>query len=94
MKDGKRTSFIVRIAAIILVIAGIAVIARMQMQYNELRAEIDELGAAITQKQEKVDALQRELDAPFDEEYIISIARKKLNLCLPEEIIFYNDISD
>ena len=30
----------------------------------------------------------------MDEEYIIDIAKEKLNLRLPEEIIFYNNLYD
>lgn len=40
----------------------------------------------------RVAELKYELDAPMDEEYILRVARKKLGLVLPEEIIYYTDI--
>lgn len=46
----------------------------------------------IDEIQGKVDELQNKLDTPFDAEYIIALAKEKLGYCLPEEIIFYNDL--
>jgi hypothetical protein len=31
------------------------------------------------------------LDAPLDDEFKIRIAREKLGMCFPDEIIFYSD---
>ena len=35
---------------------------------------------------------QNKLDTPFDKDYIIALAKDKLGYCLPDEIIFYNDL--
>ena len=35
--------------------------------------------------------LEIDLDAPLDEEFKIRIAREKLGMCFPDEIIFYGD---
>ena len=53
-------------------------------------------GIYIVHLQLKSNALRTELEeklkAPVDEKYIIDIAKDKLNLRLPEEIMFYNDL--
>jgi len=66
----------------------------------KLKIELDTLGREYTELQEKVDAsedyikkLENRLEGELDEEYIREIAKNKLNLVLPEEIIFYNDIA-
>jgi len=42
--------------------------------------------------QANIDELQNKLDTPFDDEYIIELAKEKLGYCLPDEIIFINDL--
>ena len=34
------------------------------------------------------------LSSPVDYDYIVRVAREKLGLHLPDEIIYYNDIND
>ncbi len=36
----------------------------------------------------EVDELENKLNAPFDKEYIISVANEKLDYCFPEEVFF------
>ena len=57
---------------------------KKQPKEDEKEKEVPEL---------KIDELQSRLDEEIDEEYIMRIAREKLNYRLPEEIIFYNDLS-
>ena len=38
--------------------------------------------------------LKNKLETPFDDEYVAEIAKKKLNLVMPDEVIFYNDLTD
>ena len=52
------------------------------------------LRAAIADTEQNIEALQDQLEAPFDDDYVIRIAREKLNLSLPQEIIFYNDLNE
>lgn len=41
--------------------------------------------------EEAIDKLKFDLEQEMDEDYIMRIAREKLNYYLPDEIIFYND---
>ena len=65
-------------------------IVQLQQQFNELEKKHTALQAKIDAYEERIAELQYELDRPFDNEYIIEIARKKLNYHLPDEIIFKN----
>ena len=66
----------------------------MQLTINEERTKRDTLKAEVGALEEERDELKNQVDAPMDEEYIIDIAKEKLNLRLPEEIIFYNNLYD
>jgi len=67
-------------------------IAGMQLRYNELRETRDALLAEIEARSGRLEKLTDELEMPFNDEYVTRIARRKLNLCRPEEILFYNDL--
>lgn len=69
-------------------------VVKLQIEYNELKQESAALEDANAQLEELIVKLKSDLAAPVDEEYIIKTAKDKLNLRLPEEIIFYNDMSD
>ena len=43
---------------------------------------------------ELIKQLEEDLNSPIDRDYIIRIARKKLGLCMPNEIVFYNDLAN
>ena len=66
----------------------------MMMKYNELRSERDSLRAQVDEIKITIEELQNELDAPFDDDYVIKIAREKLGLSLPYSVIFYNDLNE
>ena len=67
---------------------------QMMMKYNELRSERDSLRAQVDEIKITIEELQNELDAPFDDDYVIKIAREKLGLSLPYSVIFYNDLNE
>lgn len=64
----------------------------IQIKYNKLESQRDELNVKIETVSESIEALQNKLDTPFDKDYVISLAKEKLGYCLPDEIIFYNDL--
>ncbi|MBQ8510630.1 MAG: septum formation initiator family protein [Clostridia bacterium] len=70
----------------------IITLVSVQIQLNDLKEERDQLQSRIDETKESIEALQNRLDTPFDEEYIIALAKEKLGYCLPDEIIFYNDL--
>ena len=75
-----------------MMIIGIVSVVRLQLDYNSLKIRRDALAEEIQATAERIEMLETTLDAPFDDEYIIKIAREKLNLRLPEEIVYYNNL--
>ena len=84
----------VRLAVLVLLVTMLVMSARLLMEYNELSERADQLRLQIESSTHEIEALRAQLDAPFDEDYVIRIAKEKLNLSLPQEIIFYNDLNE
>ena len=81
-----------RVIIFAMMIVGVVSIVKLQLEYNSLQVRRDALLAEIQNTGERMELLQSSLDMPFDDEYIIKIAREKLNLRLPEEIVYYNNL--
>lgn len=88
----KNTGMFVKIAIFALAVFAGIYIVHLQLKSNALRTERDIKKAEVTAFQDQKDELEEKLKAPVDEKYIIDIAKDKLNLRLPEEIMFYNDL--
>lgn len=84
----------VRLTVLVMLITMLVLSARLLMEYNELRERADQLRLQVEHSNHEIEALRVQLDAPFDENYVIRIAKEKLNLSLPQEIIFYNDLNE
>ena len=84
-------NFFVKAAILVLAAFCVVTIVRLQFEFNDLREQENELKAKIEASRDHIEEIQNDLDAPFDEEYIVRVAREKLNYYLPEEIIFYSD---
>ena len=82
-----------RVLIFAMMIIGIVSVVRLQLDYNSLKIRRDALAEEIQATAERIEMLETTLDAPFDDEYIIKIAREKLNLRLPEEIVYYNNLT-
>ena len=61
------------------------------MRYNENQEKIDEKDAYVIELKNEIQRLEYMLDAPLDDEFKIRIAREKLGMCFPDEIIFYSN---
>lgn len=61
------------------------------MKYNEAKEKILEKDAYVEELKNDIQRLEYMLDAPLDDEFKIRIAREKLGMCFPDEIIFYSD---
>ena len=62
------------------------------MEYSEILNQTERVEQEIRDAQDRVDELQYLIDTPKnDRSFIIRIAREKLGLVLPEEIIYYSD---
>ena len=89
-----KNNLLLKLALCVLAICCVVMIVSLQLQYNRLKQQKDILAADIQGAQERIEAVQDMLDMPFDHEYVIRIAREKLNLRLPEEIVFYSDLTE
>ena len=92
--ERKNTGIFVKLAIFALATFAVVSIVYLQLTINEERTKRDTLKAEVVALEEERDELKNQIDAPMDEEYIIDIAKEKLNLRLPEEIIFYNNLYD
>lgn len=91
MQNWKNSGFF-RVLIFTFMIIGVVSVVKLQLEYNSLKMRRDVLAAEIQATSERIEMLQTTLDTPFDDEYIIKIAREKLNLRLPEEIVYYNNL--
>ena len=88
-----RTNIFVKAAAVVFIVFCAVTIIKMQFEFNSLKEDKAKVEEQIKNYELKIDELQARLEEEFDTEYIMRIAREKLNFRLPEEIIFYNDLS-
>ena len=61
------------------------------MRYSELQREKEALEDKVNEYEAEVEKLEYLIDSPVDYDYIVRIAKEKLNLYLPDEIIYNND---
>ena len=85
-------NFVLRILVIIIVLGCMGVSLIGLSQYQAKKAYRDSLIAEVTIKEDRNAVYRNRLDQTIDDDYIIKVAREKLDLHLPEEIVFYNDI--
>lgn len=89
-----RNNVFLKLALSVLAVFCVVMIITLQLQYNNLKQERDAILSQMEATGERIDSIEAALETPFDHEYVIKIAREKLNLRLPEEVVFYNDLVD
>lgn len=89
----KKTSIAVIIALVVFTLFFIITFFLQRIEIDSLNREYDQLSAKYEKLLEYNNKLQSKYDSDYDEEYIRGVAKDKLNLVLPDEIIFYNDIA-
>ncbi len=91
---GNRTaaSTAVRVFLVLLFIFAMAFFLWSMMKYNEIMEEKKENEAYIEQLGDEISRLQYLVDAPLDDAYKIRVAREKLGMCFPDEIVFYSEM--
>ena len=95
MNNIKSNSNIFKTVALLLgILVLLYIIVMMSFEVDKQTVQIEELKRQLEEQQERVGKLRYELDRPYDDEYAIEIARDKLNLHLPGEIVYYNGSSD
>ena len=91
----RKTSVAVKIAITVFVIFSLVTVFRLKIQLDDLGREYAQLESQIKEKENYIRMLKNRLDSAsnLDDDYVEEVAKDKLNLVLPEEIIFYNDIA-
>lgn len=82
---------IVRIFLGFLLVFAIVYFLWSLMQYNDAMKTKEEKQAYVDGLKDEIQRLEYMVDAPLDDEFKIRIAREKLGMCFPDEIIFYGE---
>ena len=83
-----------KIALVFVAVFCVITLFSANAQGEELREERDRLEEQIAEYREEILSLENDLSAPLDDDYVIRVAREKLNMRLPEEIVFITNLID
>lgn len=89
-KKNKVHTAIKAFLALLLVFA-IAYFLWSLMQYNEAMEKKAEKEATLADLKNDIQQLEYVVDAPLDDEFKIRIAREKLGMCFPDEVIYHGE---
>lgn len=92
--EKRKINSIVIFAIIAMLVLSVILTAVNIMQYNQKLREAEKLEAQRDKLAKQVEQMRYRLDSPLDDEYVAKIAREKLGLCYPDEIIFYGDVGN
>lgn len=84
-------SIIVKSAIILFAVFCVITVIRLQFKNNDIKSEIGEMNEKLEAAEKNLDDLKRQADEPYDEEYISGVAKEKIGLRYPDEVIFYNN---
>ena len=87
-----KAGFFVKTALLVVALCLLVTAFSLFMEYRRLGDTQKRLEEDIAAAEVRAAELQYELDEPIDREYILRVARKKLGLVLPEEIVYYTDL--
>lgn len=90
--EKKVAATIIRIFLILLFVFAMVFFLWSMMRYNEIMEEKQENEAYMEQLGNEISQLQYLVDAPLDDAYKIRVAREKLGMCFPDEIVFYSEM--
>lgn len=88
------SNFFLKAAIVVIIIFSLVMIVRLQMDINNLQLQRNQLQENLDRLNENIAELEYQNNLPLDDEQIIRIARRRLGLRLPNEIVFINDIRD
>ena len=80
-----------RVALIAVVLVLVIGAVSFRMKQNELAEKAAVLEEQKNTLQNHVDEMKTDLESPFDEEYVAKIAKDKLGLRYPQEIVYYGN---
>lgn len=91
MFKNSRLNFFIKLTILVVICFCAVNIIRLRTEYNELKQTEAQLIEEKENYLDEIDRLMSELEREMDDEYVMRIAREKLNYYLPDEVIFYND---
>ncbi len=91
MKKTARFNFFVKLTILVVICFCAVNIIRLRNDLNHLKDQEQEYIEEKARYEEEIHRLHEEYNRPMDDEYIMRIAREKLNYYLPDEIVFFND---
>lgn len=93
MQGSKLNSF-ARLALVLFAVFCIVTVVKLKLDFNDLEETKRSLEERVANSSRNVEELQNRLNTPFDDDYVARVAKDKLNLVMPDEIIFYNDLTN
>ena len=92
---GKKTaaSMLIQGFLVLLFVFAVVFFLWSMMRYNEKMNETEEQKVKIAQLSDEIEQMQYLVDAPLDDDYKMRIAREKLGMCFPDEIIFHTGVN-
>lgn len=85
-------SIIIRVFLVLLLLFSIVFFLWSVMKYNDIMEEKEQKQEYIDGLNEQIDRLEYYVDAPLDDAYKIRMAREKLGMCFPDEIVFHTEL--
>ncbi len=91
---GKRSaaSMLIQGFLVLLFVFAVVFFLWSLMNYNEKLEETKEQKAKIEELNDEIEQMKYLVDAPLDNDYKMRIAREKLGMCFPDEIIFHTEL--
>ena len=92
VEQKSKAATLVRVFLVLLFVFAVAFFLWSMMQYNEIMEQKRENDAYIEKLSQDVEQLRYLVEAPLDDAYKIRVAREKLGMCFPDEIIFHTGL--
>lgn len=89
-----RLNAFVKLIAVTLALVCAVIVVKLNIEINELAERKAVIEEQVALESEKVGELQNRLDTPFSNDFVAALAKEKLNLVMPDEVIFYNDLTE
>ena len=87
-----KAGMFLKFALILVIIFVLIISAASLMDYSEILKQTGNVDREIAEIQDRVDELNYLMEIPKnDRSFIIRMAREKLGLVLPEEIVYYSE---
>ncbi len=83
-----------KVLLVVLLISSVLIFITGFIRYSELQNDKEALMEQIEEKEDDIEEMEYLLDIPLtDKDYIVRIAKEKLGLFLPDEIVYYSDLN-